>query len=341
MRPDGVPDLELLLADVPDESLEMDWAYLCDRMRSDFETGPQPALRALDALRQSLLRTGGARMFEVASTDAQTALSPDVEKLAARLERAPFVAATYRPGRRIDERLRGRDPTATAPRFVGLLNANSQGGVFLNSVPATSYFDTDRDGLLDFLATNLFSGGGAHSVFMKTWAAGLAYSNGIRVSLADGLLNYYAERTPELPDTLKFVIDYLRHSEADPSLVEYAIAGAFRGSRAGDTYESRGEAIADDLFDGLAPDVVARFRRAILALRNEPDLGAQLFARANRIYARVLPGMAPAGQAEPDSVYLVIGPEKQFTAYEQYLRANVDPAATLYRLYPRDFWLTE
>ena len=41
---------------------------------------------------------------------------------------------------------------------------------------------------------------------MKTWAAGLAYSNGIRV-LLDGRMHYYAERTPELPQTLKFVID--------------------------------------------------------------------------------------------------------------------------------------
>ena len=40
-------------------------------------------------------------------------------------------------------------------------------------------------------------------------------------------------------------------------------------------------------------------------------------------------------------MYFVIGPEKQFAAYEEYLKKTEGPDAWLYRLYPRDFWLTE
>jgi hypothetical protein len=344
-------DLELVLADIPDASLAADWTHLCEQVRRDFETGPTKTLQALDGLRRSLLKTGGARMFEIASAATQQAIAADVTALAGALERGAFAPATYRAGRRIDERLRARDPDAVQPEFVGLLNANSQGGVFLNSAAATSYLDTSEDALLDYLASNLYGGGGAHGVFMQTWAAGLAYSNGIRVSLGQGLLSYYAERTPELPQTLKFVIDYLRKAEPDPALVEYAIAGAFGGSRAGGTYESRGEAISHDLFDGLPPEAIASFRRAVLALRGRDNLVAELFGRANHVYARVLPGMKLQGLTAPDgmpyrpivpgAVYMVIGPEKQFAAYETYLHSAVDPAAKLHRLYPRDFWLVE
>ena len=63
--------------------------------------------------------------------------------------------------RRVDKRLFAREDNPAHPVFVGLLNANSQGGVFLNSAPVTGYHDTSRDKLLDYLATNLYAGGGA------------------------------------------------------------------------------------------------------------------------------------------------------------------------------------
>jgi hypothetical protein len=224
--------------------------------------------------------------------------------------------------------------------FAGLVNANSQGGVFLNSAPGASYHDTDREKLLDYLASNLFSGGGAHSIFMKTWAAGLAYSNGIRLRPADGRLNYYAERTPELPQTLKFVIDELKKAQTDPALAEYAIAGAFAGTRSVSAYETRGEEMAADLADGLTPAVVTRFHRAILDLRKEPNLGAELFRRKDRVNATVLPGMGVKADEVSGGVYLVIGPEKQLSAWEEYLKKADRPDDRLWRLYPRDFWLT-
>jgi hypothetical protein len=40
-----------------------------------------------------------------------------------------------------------------------------------------------------------------------------------------------------------------------------------------------------------------------------------------------------------DAVYFVIGPEKQFAAWEEYLRSVEGPETRLHRLYPRDFWM--
>ncbi|MBK7470181.1 MAG: hypothetical protein IPI73_05650 [Betaproteobacteria bacterium] len=137
------------------------------------------------------------------------------------------------------ERLRQRDPTAVDPLFVGLLNPNSQGGVIMNSAPLAGYADVVADVLLDYLAANVYAGSGAHGVFMKTWGAGLAYSNGIRARPANGRLSYYAERTPELPQTLRFVVDELRRAgKPDPALVEYAIAEASSETRAAAPFEA-------------------------------------------------------------------------------------------------------
>src|SRR5262249_17947384 len=149
-------------------------------------------------------------------------------------------------------------------------------GVFLNSAPVAAYQDTSKESLLDFLSANLYAGGGAHSIFMKTWSAGLAYSNGISANPATGRLGYYAERTPELPQTLRFVIGELQHAETGPALAEYAIAQAFRATRSASSYESRADQMAQDLADGLTPEIVTRFHRQILELRRTPDLAADL-----------------------------------------------------------------
>ena len=332
-------DLDTTLADIPDSSLAADWSSLCGQLVGDLQFGPAKALAALDAVRRSLLGTGGARIFAISSAESQQALSPGIRDLAASLENAPAKKAVYAATRRIDQRLLAREPQAVKPVFVGLLNANSQGGVFLNSAPGASYRDTGRDALLDYLASNLYAGHGAHGIFMKTWAAGLAYSNGMRMRLADGRLNYYAERTPELPQTLKFVVGELTKVKPDAALTDYAIAGAFDGTRSASPYEERGESMANDLADGLTPGVVSRFHKAILDLRKDPQLGNELFRRMNAVYGKVLPGMNVKAKDVEGGVYFVIGPEQQLAAWEEYLKKADTPDARVFRLYPRDFWL--
>jgi Zn-dependent M16 (insulinase) family peptidase len=338
---DAAKDLEITLPDIPDSSLTADWAYLCRQMRNDLNVTPAKALEALGEVRRTVLKAGGARMTLVASAATQRKLAPGIASLVARLDTAPPVKATYSRSRVIAERLQQRDATAANPVFVGLVNANSQGGVFLHSAPLAGYTDTDREKLLEYLSTNLYGGRGAHGIFMKTWAAGLAYSNGIRVRPADGRLNYYAERTPELPQTLKFVVGELKRApKPGNALVEYAIAESFAGTRSASPYESRGEAMAADLADGKTPEVVARFHRALLDLRQVPDLPGELYRRMNVSYGRVLPGLSGKTADVKDGVYLVIGPEKQLAAWEEYLKTTEGPDTRLFRLYPRDFWVT-
>jgi hypothetical protein len=91
--------------------------------------------------------------------------------------------------------------------------------------------------------------------------------------------------------------------------------------------------------DGVTPEVVAAFRRAILEARKIPDLSTELYKRKDKVYERVFPGYGVKGSAVAGSNFFVIGPEKQLTAYEAYLRSAEGNDTQLYRLYPRDFWL--
>jgi Zn-dependent M16 (insulinase) family peptidase len=334
-------DLEQILADIPDSSLAADWAYVVRQIRHDLLMPPAQALAALDGVRRSLLKTGGARMFMIGSRATQAALEPDVRALLAGLQTATVAPARYSNAKLVETRLRGRANEKDAPIFVGLMNPNTQGGVFLNSAPSVSYLEADnRESLLDYLASRLYAGRGGHGIFIKTWGAGLAYSNGFRGSPNIGRMGYYAERTPELPQTLRFVIDELKKAQPDPGLVEYAIAVAFSDFRSASPYEVRGEAMANDLADGLTPEAVTRFRRAMLELRKTPNLSDELFKRMGPVYARILPGFGVKAADVSGGIYYVIGPEKQLNAYEEYLKTVEGPAARLHRIYPRDYWMT-
>ncbi len=338
---EAAKDLDQILGDVPDAALAADWKYLVRQIRQDLSMPPAQALANLNAVRQSLLKTGAARLFQIGSQTSQSALEPGVRSLIAGLEQAPVKPAANLNTRLIETRLRARIGENGTPIYVGLVNPNTQSGVFINSAPSVSYLDADnREALLDFIATRIYAGGGGHGIFIKTWGAGLAYSNGFRGSPSVGRMGYYAERTPELPQTLRFVIAELKKAQPDPGLVEYAIAGTFGTFRSASSYEVRGESMANDIADGMSPDVIRRFRQAILALRRDPKLADELFKRMNSVYARVLPGFGVKAKDVREGVFYVIGPEKQMTAYEQYLKTVEGEDARLYRLYPRDYWLT-
>jgi Zn-dependent M16 (insulinase) family peptidase len=333
-------DLDLTLSEIPDNSLAADWKYLVEAIRSDLYTPPATALANLDGLRKTLLSRGNARMWQVSSAAIQNTLAQAVNALSASLTASAGSPRTPAGARHVDTRLAARDANAKGPVYVGLLAPNMKGGVVITSVPSAHFADAgDRNKLLDYLASRLHAGYGAHGVFLKTLANGLAYSNGLRGNVVGGRVGYYAERTPEIPQTVKFVVDILKSAERDPRLGDYAVAQVFGETRAASTYETRAEGIASDLADNQPPDQVRRFRASILELRKDPNLGNTLFDRKDAVYGRMLPGYNVKGKDVPGAVYFTIGPDKQLDAWEAYLK-NAEGAETkLWRLYPRDFWM--
>ena len=332
-------DLDLSLAEMPDTSLGADFATLTLALRDDLLQPASVALARLESLRRRLLNAGGARMFLAASQDMRAALAPQIEGFAARLDVGAFFAAPAHSEALISERLRQRGADAAA-LHVGLHAPNKQGGVILASVPAVHYADAaDKDKLLDYLASRLYGGAGSHGVFSKTVGAGLAYSNGLGGSISSGRASYYAERTPELPQTVRFVLGVVKDGRRDGALGEYVMAQAFGESRASQTYEARAEGIAADLADGQPPEMVRHFRSAILDLRHDPRLIDKLYQRKDRVHARLLPGYDAKGLDRVNGSFFVIGPDKQLDAWEKYLQGIEGASTRLQRLYGRDFWM--
>lgn len=348
-------DLRQSLAALPEETLAADWRYLCTEMTADLAVSPAEALARVGAVRDLLLRADNVRGFLVANPALALDLESRLGRLAARLGAEPSVRQAYPAVPRIVARASDRHPELAPaggggepvrPVYAGLMNESTRAGVVMNGAKAPSYLDTDRESLLRFLAARLYGGGGAHSLFMKTWGAGLAYSNGIGSNPARGRLSYYAERCSDLAETMRFVVRELETARPDSTLGEYALAQAFGANRGAERYEERGEAMAADLTDGMPPEVVKTFRTKLLALRSTPGLHAELSSRMESVYGQVLPGYgetadstaAAAGAEEAQSV--VIGPEKQFQSYERYLQEALGKAVPVYRLYPRDFWIT-
>lgn len=334
-------DLRWALAELPEGSLEADWHQLCSRIARDLRQPPERALERLREMLVQLRNSATARSFVVASHPLQGALLPRLEQILEGLADLGPTPPRDRSRPRVLERIRGRGAADAPPRYLGLVNPNTSSGVFVHTAPVGGYGQLDRETLLDYLTSRLYGGGGAHSLFMRTWGAGLAYSNGMRGDPAHGRMIYYAERCPALTQTLRFVVDYLQSAPADPRLADYAIAQAFSHSRSASRYERRGEFMAADLADGRTPAAIAAFRNALLDLRD--DLGrdglyTELQARLEEVAGRVLPGLGPPDY--PGASNMVIGNEASLAAYEEHLQ-SLDAQATLVRIYPRDFWILD
>jgi hypothetical protein len=330
-------DLLQLLPDLPDATLESDWSFLCGQMKSDFAITPEKTLERLNQLRERLLASANARLWMVGSGDNERQLEPLVAKLIGELDAKQREPAKYDSARRIEGRAREHQGSAAASNFVGYFDPNIAGGVVESMAPFPTYGETSRDDLLNSLTVQLFAGHGMHTLYTKTTGAGLAYSNGIRGTTADGWWGYYAERVPEIPQTLHFAVDVIKKRTLVPALAEYALAQNFRESHAADTYEMRAAAIADEIADGVTPDKVKRFREALLALRKDNNLPEEIFQRVDAVYGQILPGYGPKVKDLPRALYFIIGDQKQFDATDADLFSREDQHVI--RLFPRDFWL--
>jgi Zn-dependent M16 (insulinase) family peptidase len=330
-------DLSQDLVEIPDANFKGDWSALCAEISADVQIAPAKTLARLDKVRKLILTTSGARLFVIGADATQKSMQAPLQKLLKDVGSAPFIKAQYSSEPVVIARMRERYKDLQKPAYVGFVNANTKQGVFLLSAPALKYTDTDEESLLRYLALVQYGGSGAHSMFMKTWAAGLAYSNGLR-SGPNERMSYYADKTPALPETIRFVTQQLKEAPKDADFSEYAIACVF-SSMAAQRYESRGESIAEALVDNEPPEMVRKFRQAILNLRDKPNLAAALHERLLPQCARLFPGLGLKAEDVPGSVYMVIGDDKQMELYEQYLKSVVGADVRLYRVYSRDFWM--
>lgn len=331
--------LKMTLADIPDANLADDWVYLCNQTNADIMVRPQDAIAKINAVLDLIRKADNARMFMISNRADRLATLDAIKEFAGQLDvKHASVRQNYPSKDRVIERLRTRHPEIDRPLYVGLVNEGTRNGTLIFSTKHAGIYDTSTTNVLDCLSGKVYGGYGPHGLFMKTWAAGLAYSNGFRYNESTGRVRYYAERCPDVSETMRFVVNYLKNVKPDSSLTDYAIAQVFRNSRAPSRYEERGEEMAADLADGITPEVIKRFREKVLTQRTRKDLLSQLELRMKNVYGSALIGFGPVLKESKDAVFFLIGPESQFESLEKYIEAN-EGKQTIYRLYPRDFWL--
>ena len=306
--------------------------YLGDLGRS------QETIRRLQALAAQVLVRAGARVHINGTARNIDSAARQVDVLLARLPQGRRWAPPQRSGL-VLKRLRERLPGLERPAHVALVNESGKTGAISVSAAAAGYRARGRGELLDTLALGVLAGGGAHTLFMRTWNAGLAYSNGISQDAALGQVSYYADKCPDPVQTLRFADGVASSFELDdPFLLDYSLANAFGDYRASRDFSSRGEALADDLEAGDRPEAVRAFKTELLRLAREPGALAEVRARLRPALGRVLVGL-PGGRvsASPETTAFFVGPEELVRRYEAFVRERGE-ADKVIRLYPRDFW---
>ena len=337
---DIVNNLKSTLADIPDANLSSDWSYLCESIKNDLMIKPEVALAQMKHIISLITKSDNARMYMVSNSSDREESLPKINGLLSKLDTKPSMKQQYTSIDNVVERLKSRESLTEKPVYAGLVFDGTRNGVLLFSAKNAEQYDTSEDAILNTLAGKLYGGGGPHGIFMKTWAAGLAYSNGYGINQKTGRASYYAERCPDVAETMRFVVNLLKNAEDNPDLADYTVAQVFGTSRAPSRYEQRGKAIAEDIVDGVVPDKVASYRQHILDIRkNKADFYAELKSRMEDAYGSVLIGYGKPLAESKDGNFFLIGPEPQFESLEKYIKQS-EGEQPVYRLYPRDFWLT-
>jgi Zn-dependent M16 (insulinase) family peptidase len=329
--------LRFELGHMPPDSWRADFARLTSETKDDLSRPPSETIQSLKALAKRVLVRDRARVVLVGNHTNVRRAEQLVDQLMSRLPRSTERSIVPRRPL-VLERLKSRLALASLPVHAALVNNGTKTGVHVESAQGPNYRSRDRGELLDFLVFNAFSGAGPHSFFMKTWSAGLAYSNGIGAKPMAGRVRYYAERCPDLVQTMRFVAGLAASTKLnDPFIVEYSLANAFGDYRGAGGFASRGEELDDDLADGRPPEVVKGFKLALIELAKSPDVASLLAARARAAVGRVVVGLGPKVAEAAGASAFVIGPEELLGRYEAFLKEKGE-ADRLVRLYPRDFW---
>ena len=322
---------------LPDDSWRRDLGELIGDYLSDIGRSQETIVRLQRLIAQVLVRAGARVHIGGSPRNIETAARL-ADAVLARLPQGKKPALPKRRGLVLD-RLRQRYPGLTRPTHVALVDEDRKTGAVVVTAPAAHYADHRRENLLDTLALGVLAGGGAHSLFLRTVSAGLAYSNGLGQYNDVGLVSYSATKCPDPVQTLRFVDDIAASFELnDPLQLEYSLAGAFGDYRANQGFSARGGALADDLESGARPETVRAFKTALLRVARESGTLAAVRARLLPALGRVLVGL-PGGKvsASPEAAAFFIGPEELIRRYEGFVRERGE-AARVIRLYPRDFW---
>jgi hypothetical protein len=326
------------LSTLPPDSWRMDLREVIRQVRLDLDAGSVRVLASFERLRKQIFVrhrararvTGSVASTKVAAHLLETLLTKLPEGRAAG-PRAPQTSSLLV---RLEQR---HGHLAARPVHVGFQRPGAKSGTYVMMAKGPSYMSRSPEDALDFLAMGAFTGWGA-SAFTSIARAGLAYSAWAAPYASRGSIVHYADRSPDLLQTMKFAARIAdSNTFSDTSSLDYALANCFTDFRGDGTFSSRGAALAADLADGFSPEQVSGFKRLLLETAASKDVLARVRARIPEVLGRVVVGYGAKVSDSPGAVGLVIGSEELLDRYEAFLKEQGE-ADRLIRIFPRDFW---
>jgi len=185
-------DLRAVLPAVPDCSLRADWRALVGGMAADLRAPAAGVLSDCSQLLRWAATRARARAFLACGPALAQPLTAALRALVARLpvgEPAGAPAPPPFPGVAL-ARAAARGARARAhppPALAMVMPRLAVGGCVSMAACPSEAAPVERwseDELLDLLAAQTLAGGASHSLFMRGWSSGLAYSSGVSASLA-------------------------------------------------------------------------------------------------------------------------------------------------------------
>jgi Zn-dependent M16 (insulinase) family peptidase len=334
------------LASFPESELADGFQQLTEEVLQDLGTGAAKAIEELKELQELVLNRRAIHIDLTVSESALDAIRPDLAKfiqsipihqLSAGVRSNDPDASAFPVMAKAEKRNHTSHEKANFPWYVGFVDKDGSSSNLVIYADLPGYSDLDRSSLIRMLASNIFSGSGPHSFYVKARETGLVYGNFFDSLPAQKILWFYADRSPDLPALIELVNAQAATVREinDPSVIDYALSQTFSFSRAMWSTSDRGSALASDIRDGIGPDKVRRFSEAILKLRNEPDLLAQLkHAGLDSICGILLQDKCKEKQKADHSIFFFVGPEKVSADVEKRL-----PIPNLLRVYPSDYWI--
>ena len=327
------------IKEMPSKFAPKGLAQLTNEVIADLSIGRETAINEMRELQQIVFNRAAMQAYLVGDRKVLNKARKDVESLY-RAFKSNKTKIEFRENSPVlSHKISEREPAFkdNFPYAIGYVHEDSVNGNIVNSAKAPDYSARSKQHLIELVSANLLGGGGPHTLFMKTWEAGLAYSNGISVHPRDGTVRYYADRCPRIRETLNFAQSQTEDLSAytNDYYIDYLLAQTFNFSRADRSYSIRGEAIATDLMEDVTPTKVNRFSQRLLALRKDKHLLADIKGTLPRVAKRVFLSSGDLkDKAQAQSILFFIAPEKQLKEIE-----DDAPGKGLYRLWRSDFWL--
>jgi len=333
---EAVDDLLAFLPSLPPDSWKKDTEGLLAVIEEELEYSPRQAVQDVKILMSRLRNRHSVRIVAAGSSrgieEAVSAAKEVVEcynKKKNKIRTSPSRPLVW-------DNVADRRGGVAEKSFVALVNPDGTTGVHMNRAVINDIHTYCDEDIMKTMASKLLGGSGPRGLFMQTWRAGLAYSNGFNASLESGTVRYYAERCPDLTQTMAFVRDTLVHTPRDKELIKNVLPSFFYTFEA-DGFIDRALIMAGLLTDGRRPDLYKKLRQRILMLSRQDDFDEKVFSRINDWAALVIPGLRP--DKPFGGIVYIIANEAQIKRYEEYLKKEAG-AGEIVMLYPRDYWMT-